>query len=141
MDRRRSIVLGAGAAIHRRGRLLLVQRAEEPHRGFWAFPGGRVEVGETTAEAAVRETKEEVGLDVEIEGILDVVTYLPRELGAGHRDQVVSVDYLARPVGGKLRLNGESSGFRWILPAEVKTLDTTRQMRACVKKFAELAIR
>ncbi len=132
------IVLGAGTLVHRDGRLLVVKRAEEPNRGLWAFPGGRVEVGETPMQAAVRETKEEVGLDVEIEGVFDVVTYMPEELGKGYRMQVVLVDYLARPNGGRVRLNGESSDYRWVLPDGLKRLDTTQQMRDCAAKFARL---
>ncbi|MDG6982143.1 MAG: NUDIX domain-containing protein [Nitrososphaerota archaeon] len=135
------IVLGAGTLVHRDGRLLVVKRAEEPNRGLWAFPGGRVEVGETPMQAAVRETKEEVGLDVEIEGVFDVVTYMPEELGKGYRMQVVLVDYLARPNGGRVRLNGESSDYRWVLPDGLKRLDTTRQMKECAAKFARLGKR
>jgi 8-oxo-dGTP diphosphatase len=135
-----SIVLGAGTVVHRRGRLLLVKRAEAPHLGLWSFPGGKVEVGESPQEAAVRETKEEVGLDVKIEGIFEVVTYLPNELGPGSRDQTVLVDYLARPLRSRVRLNAESSDFKWALPADVERLETTSQMKACARKFAKLAI-
>src|SRR4030088_195708 len=46
------------------GRLLLIRRANEPHRGLWSLPGGRVEPGETTEEAIVREVREETGLVV-----------------------------------------------------------------------------
>jgi mutator protein MutT len=48
------------------GRVLLQQRAIEPGRGLWTFPGGFLEMGETPEEGAIRETKEEVGLDVDI---------------------------------------------------------------------------
>ena len=54
-----------GAVIHdRRGRLLLIQRGQEPGRGLWSLPGGRVEPGETDHEAVVREVAEETGLRV-----------------------------------------------------------------------------
>ena len=125
------ITLGAGVLIHKDGRLLVVRRAEEPDIGLWAFPGGRVEVGETPEETAVREAKEEVGLDVALEGVFDVVTYPPR----GRWSQVVIVDYLARPVAGTVRLNGESSEFRWVLPSELQGLETTTQMKDCARKF------
>ncbi|HZW84931.1 MAG TPA: NUDIX domain-containing protein, partial [Nitrososphaerales archaeon] len=105
-----TIVLGAGAVIHRKGTLLVVRRASDPDRGLWAFPGGRVEVGESPSEAAVREAKEEVGLEIELEGLFDVVTYLPKDL-KGYPNQVVIVDYLARPMGGRVRLNRESSAY------------------------------
>ena len=132
------IVLGAGTLVHREGRLLVVKRAQAPNRGLWAFPGGKVEEGETPMQTAVRETKEEVGLDVEIEGLFDVVTYMPSELGRGDWRQVVLVDYLAKPTDWRVRLNSESSAYRWVLPEELLRLDTTPQMRACADKFAKL---
>ena len=48
------------------GRLLLIQRGHDPHRGSWSLPGGRVEAGETAAEAVVREVREETGLEVRV---------------------------------------------------------------------------
>ncbi len=134
------IVLGAGAVIHRRGTMLVVKRAEAPHLGLWSFPGGKVEEGESPLEAAVRETKEEVGLGLKVEGLFDVVTYLPDQLGEGNWRQVVLVEYLARPAGGKVVLNGESSDFRWVSPREMDGLDTTPQMKACGRRFADLGI-
>jgi 8-oxo-dGTP diphosphatase len=134
-------VLGAGTVIHRRGKMLVIKRAEEPHLGLWTFPGGIVEEGESPAEAAVRETLEEVGLKVEIEDVFYVASYLPAELGRGRWNQVVVIDYLARPIGGKVVLNGESSDFRWVLPSEMDALETTPQMRFCARKFASQKIR
>jgi 8-oxo-dGTP diphosphatase len=131
-------VLGAGTVIHRRGRMLVIKRAEEPHLGLWTYPGGMVEKGESPAEAAEREALEEVGLEVEIEDVFYVASYLPAELGRGRWNQVVVIDYLAKPVGGRVVLNGESSGFRWVLPSEMDALETTPQMRSCAKKFAAL---
>lgn len=136
MKRPPDILLGSGTLIHRRGRLLVVKRAAEPNRGVWAFPGGRVEPGETPEEAAVREAKEEVGLDVELEGLFAVVTYKSRELGGGRWPQIVAVDYLARPRRGRVKLNGESLAFRWVTPAELLRMKTTRQMKECARKFA-----
>ncbi|MDG6903135.1 MAG: NUDIX domain-containing protein, partial [Nitrososphaerota archaeon] len=139
------IVLGAGTVVHRSGKMLVVRRARDPHRGLWAFPGGRVEAGESPSEAALRETKEEVGLDVEIEGIFDVVTYLPGRRFAGMsgrppKSQVVIVDYLAKPSRGRVVLNDESSDFMWVLPGELLRLRTTPQMKACALRFEELRV-
>jgi ADP-ribose pyrophosphatase YjhB (NUDIX family) len=53
-------------------RVVLVRRATNPGRGLWAYPGGYLEQGETLEEAAIRETREETGLDVELSGLLGV---------------------------------------------------------------------
>ncbi|MDV3293167.1 MAG: NUDIX domain-containing protein [Nitrososphaerales archaeon] len=134
------IVVGAGILVHRKGRILLVKRGEEPDRGMWSFPGGMVELGETTEEAAVREVREEVGLTVEIERLFDVATYLPGGKGTKARGQVVVVDYLGRPRRGRVRLNHESSAFGWFAPGEVQRLDATSEVKLFAKKFARLGI-
>ena len=54
----------AAVIVEHNGRVLLQQRAMEPGAGLWTFPGGFLEIGETPAEGAMREAKEEVGLDV-----------------------------------------------------------------------------
>ena len=130
--------------VHRRGEMLVVKRAREPDMGMWAFPGGRVEVGESPMEAAIRETREEVGLVVESEGVFDVVTYFGRGrkklAGLPRGNQVVIVDYLAKPTSGRVVLNEESSDYRWVTPTELESLDTTPQMRACARKFADMKI-
>ena len=127
--------------IHKNGRMLLVKRAEQPHIGLWTFPGGMVEEGESPEDAAAREALEEVGVRVKIEDVFYVASYLPSELGGGRRGQVVVIDYLAKPIGGKVVLNGESSDSRWVLPSEMEALETTPQMRDCAKKFARLTAR
>ena len=59
------VVPCVGAVVHDlRGRLLLIRRARDPGRGLWSLPGGRVEPGETLAEAVEREVLEETGLEV-----------------------------------------------------------------------------
>jgi len=54
---------GAIAVVCHQGRVILVQRSKEPRKGAWGFPGGHVETGETPVEAAVRELKEETGVE------------------------------------------------------------------------------
>jgi ADP-ribose pyrophosphatase YjhB (NUDIX family) len=62
----------AAIIVSHRGRVLLQQRAVEPRAGYWTFPGGFLEVGESVEEGAVRETLEEVGLDVTLTTLVGV---------------------------------------------------------------------
>ncbi len=60
--------------VEREGKVLLQRRAVEPSHGKWTFPGGFLEVGETAEAGALRETNEEVGLDVTLDGVHGVYT-------------------------------------------------------------------
>lgn len=73
---------GVLAVVERGGKLLLVRRANPPDRGLWGFPGGRVEPGESLADAAERELREETGVDASAEDVLTAVDAIRRD-GAG----------------------------------------------------------
>jgi len=86
------------------GKLILIRRKNPPFQGHFALPGGFVEVGETVETAAVREAKEETGLDVEIIKLLGVYSEPSRD----PRGHTVSVIFLA--VGrGNLKAGSDAS--------------------------------
>lgn len=60
-----SPIAGVGAVIVQHGRVLVVQRGQEPLKGAWSLPGGALELGETIEQGIVREVREETGLEVE----------------------------------------------------------------------------
>jgi len=74
--------VAAGVIVERGGRVLLVRRRHGPREGLWTFPGGFVDHGEEPAAAAIRECREETGLEVEITGIVDAVAGREHETGA-----------------------------------------------------------
>ena len=95
------------------GRLLLVQRANEPGQGLWSVPGGRVEPGETAPEAVVREVAEETGLAVVVTGLAGVV-----ERAAPGGGVYVIEDFTARLAPGEdpggLRSGDDASDAAWV---------------------------
>ena len=91
-----------------RDRLVLVRRAIEPGYGKWVFPGGYVDRGEALTTAAIREAREETGLEVRLEGLVNVYSYPGRT--------PVIIVYAATATGGRLQVDEES-----LESAEVET--------------------
>lgn len=112
-------MVGVGVLIRDGDRYLIVKRAVEPDAGLWAIPGGLVEVGERAADAAMREAKEETGLDVEITGILGVVDKIVRDEDSRIKYHFVIVDYLATPTGGSMRAASNALEARWVKAEEL----------------------
>lgn len=99
-------------------KLILVKRSFDPFKDRWAFPGGIVEYGETVEDAAIRESKEETGLDVRIERLLGVYSD-PKRDPRGH---FVSVCFLCTPVGGRLKTSEETKEVKAFTKEELKSL-------------------
>jgi 8-oxo-dGTP diphosphatase len=94
--------------IIREGKIVLVERKHPPYKGYYALPGGFVEEDETVESAAIREAKEETGLDVQIIKLNGVYSD-PKRDPRGH---VVSICYIAEVVGGSLRPNSDARDAR-----------------------------
>jgi ADP-ribose pyrophosphatase YjhB (NUDIX family) len=97
------------------GRFALIQRNIEPKKGLWSFPCGFMEVDETTEQAATRETREETGLEVALQGHLGTYSYSDSYFGGS----VVVVVYHAVVTGGTLQADSDCSDARLITPAEI----------------------
>lgn len=129
--------IGVGVVVIDGDRVLLVQRGKEPGAGTWAFPGGRLELGETLAEAAVREAHEETGLTIEPGEVIAVRDLIDSDEAGRIRFHYVLIDLLAQPVGGTLRPGDDSLAVRWIgledmadLPMAPHMVEVVRQLLA-----------
>jgi len=103
-----------------KGRLLLVKRGHEPGAGLWSLPGGRIEPGETDAEALKREMREETGLEVEPGPLLGAV-----RRPAGDGDVIDIRDYAAMIIGGTLKPGDDAADARWVSGEELDSLAIT----------------
>jgi ADP-ribose pyrophosphatase YjhB (NUDIX family) len=110
------------------GRVLLVHRTDND---LWALPGGAQEIGEYIAEAVVRETKEEAGVDVEVAGIVGVYTNPNHvvEFSDGEVRQQFSICFRARCLGGELGDSNETSEARWVSQDQLDELPIHPSMR------------
>jgi len=122
--------VAAGVLVEHEGQVLLVRRAVNPRRGTWSFPAGFVECDEEPAEAAVRECREETGLEVEVTGILDVIG--PEPDGAAS----IVVVYRARPVGGELQAGDDVDRVAFFAPDALPPL-AFRATRVALDKWRD----
>jgi len=89
-------VPAAGVVCLKDGAVLLIRRGRAPRLGEWSLPGGRIEPGERAADAALRELREETGVEAVLLGLIDVVDGIFPE----HDRHYVLIDYAARWVSG-----------------------------------------
>ncbi|GAA0466404.1 putative MutT/NUDIX-like protein [Paractinoplanes deccanensis] len=134
--RPRAIVPSANVVVvGTHGEVLLIRRSDN---GNWALPGGAMDLGESLPEAAVRETAEETGVEVEITGLVGIFTD-PRHVmlytSDGEVRQEFSVVFVARPVGGALTAGDETTDARWVTAEEIGTLPMDRSMRLRLDHF------
>jgi 8-oxo-dGTP diphosphatase len=92
-------------------RIVLVRRAIEPGYGLWVFPGGYVDRGEELTVAAIREAREESGLQVRLDGLINIYSYPSRP--------IIIVVYRASIVSGELAVDDESLEARMFSRAEI----------------------
>ncbi len=104
--------LVAGCFIIDAGRVLLLRRGIEPQIGKWTFPGGYVDLGETPQQAALRETREEVGMQVELSRILGVYADPAHPIAA-------VVVYLAKPGIEEASVTDEATEVRYFAPPDI----------------------
>ncbi|MBF6045967.1 NUDIX domain-containing protein [Streptomyces sp. NRRL B-1677] len=110
------------------GRVLVIHKTDN---NLWALPGGGHDIGESITDTAIREVREETGIEIEIERITGVYTN-PRHVMAyddGEVRQQFTICFRAHSTGGALRGSQESKEVRWVSPADLPGLDIHPSMR------------
>jgi 8-oxo-dGTP pyrophosphatase MutT (NUDIX family) len=133
-----SLVPSASAiVVNDRGEILMMRRTDN---GNWAVPGGGMDIGESITDTAIRETREETGIECEITGLVGIYTnprHIIRYTSNDEIRQEFSIVFTARPTGGELRSSSESSEPQWVAPATATTLQMHPSMRERIRHYLE----
>lgn len=128
-----------GIAFDADGRVLLIQRGNPPSAGYWTVPGGRVEPGETLAEACRRELREETGLEVAVGPLVEALDRVHRDAGGALQYHFVILDYLVEITGGALAPASDVRDARWCAPADLDALPLTDGLLPVIERARALA--
>jgi 8-oxo-dGTP diphosphatase len=130
--------LAVSAAIFRDGKVLVVRRARKPALNLYTMPGGVVETGETLAEAAAREVREETSLEIEVLSLAGHREAMMRDKEGRVERHFVIMCFAARWVSGEPHLNEELDEAHWLLPSEIAGLRTTDGLAEIVADAAKI---
>ena len=106
--------VGVGVVVFRGSEVLLAQRGRHPRQFTWSIPGGAQEIGETVREAAIREIREETGLEIDILGLVDVVDAINREADGRVLFHYTLVDLFAEWRSGEAIAGDDVAAVRWV---------------------------
>jgi ADP-ribose pyrophosphatase YjhB (NUDIX family) len=119
------------------GDILMIRRTDNDN---WAVPGGAIDLGESVAQAAVRETREESGIECEITGIVGIYSdpkHVILYTSNGEARQEFSIVLTARPLSGQPTPSSETSEVRWVSMSEVRSYMMDRSMRIRINDYLE----
>jgi ADP-ribose pyrophosphatase YjhB (NUDIX family) len=118
-------LVGVGALIFNRGRILMAQRGKQPLQGWWSLPGGALETGESLDHAVRREVLGETGLTIEPIRVFEIFERIMRDAKGATEYHYVLIDYLCRVKGGRLQAGDDVCSVAWMRPAELEGLQIT----------------
>lgn len=126
--------LAASVAVFRKGRVLLASRGKPPGEDLFSLPGGLVETGETLAEAALRELREEVGVKAKLIGLIAPVEFIERDPEGRIKHHIVIAAHAARWVSGEPRTGPEVKEIRWVTERDIVGLPMTPGLAAILEQ-------
>ncbi len=129
------------AVLEHEGKFLLVRRANPPDPGRWGFPGGKIEWGETAAQAAVRELAEETGIVAQALGAFDCVDVIKQDTPDAPGHHYVLVAVACRYVSGEAVAADDAAAAKWVTPEEIeaKSVDCLDQVARLARRSRALA--
>lgn len=132
-------MVGVGAVILHDGKVVLVKRRFEPLAGQWSLPGGRLELGETLEAGLAREMLEETGFVVQVGPIVDVFDRILLDPERRVRYHYVLIDYLCRPVGGRLAHGSDVAAAEFVSPDDLARFQLTPKAMEVIERALAIA--
>ena len=130
-------IVGVGVVVFRGDDVLLIRRGKPPRKGEWSIPGGAQEVGETVAEAGVREVREETGVDIDVKALVDVVDAIRPDEAGRIRSHYTLVDLVAEWRSGDLCAGDDADGCDWVPIADLEQYELWTETLRIIRMAAE----
>jgi 8-oxo-dGTP diphosphatase len=127
-------LVGVGAIILQRDRILMAQRGKQPLQGWWSLPGGALELGESLEDAVCREVLEETGLVVKPLKLFEVFERIIRDAAGAPEYHYVLIDYICRVTGGELRAGDDVCRVEWVRRRDLAGLQITEGTLAVIER-------
>jgi ADP-ribose pyrophosphatase YjhB (NUDIX family) len=127
-------IIGVGALIFDRGRILMAQRGKEPLKGSWSLPGGALEIGESLDFGVRREVREETGLEIEPLAVFEIFERIMRDASGAAEYHYVLIDYICRVTGGTLCAGDDVCRVAWVKPEGLQGLEITEGTLGVIEK-------
>jgi 8-oxo-dGTP diphosphatase len=119
--------------------VILIKRRFEPLAGQWSLPGGMLEVGETLEAGVKREIEEETGISISVGPLVDVFDRILFDTESRVRFHFVLVDYLCRPIGGRLQFASDVADVTIADPAALTQYGLAPKAEVVIRKALALA--
>jgi len=129
-------VVGVGVVVWRDDKIILIKRGKAPRQGEWGLPGGMQHLGETIFETAVREVREETGLDITPLGIITALDALTRDRHNKIEFHYTIIEVVAESLEGMPKANDDAQDVRWATLDEVVSLCSWPEVARVVRLSA-----
>ena len=130
-------MVGVGAVVVRGEKALIIKRAHEPRKGEWSLPGGLLNLGESLSDAARREVREETGLDIHPEAIIETFDRVHRDPDGRIRFHFVIVDFVCQSRVGDPVAGSDADAVAWVTADELEAYGVNAHAAAVIRKGLE----
>jgi 8-oxo-dGTP diphosphatase len=132
-------IVGVGGVVISQGRALLVRRGAPPLQGEWSIPGGMLETGETILEGVRRELAEETGVEVRVNGLIEVFERISLDEAGKHKYHYVVLDYYCDAIGGEPRAGSDAVEVAWVSEKDLDAYALSTAARRVIQKGFEMS--